>query len=123
MSFLVVAVIDDIDFCPSILEAWENIGVLGVTILESTGLGRIRRAGFLDNLPLMPNLEDLFEKDEIHHRTLFSVVESQETVNQMAEAVQQLTGDLDGPNTGFMFVVPVLQVFGLGTGRIDRNKE
>lgn len=123
MSFLVIAIIDDVELCPSILEAWENIGVKGVTILESTGLGRIRKAGLLDDIPLMPSLEDLFEKDEIHHRTLFSVVESQEMADRMAEAVQQSTGDLEEPNTGFMFVVPVLKVFGMGKHREDRTNE
>lgn len=123
MSFLVVAIIDDVELCPSIMSAWEEIGVLGITILESTGLGRIRKAGLLDNIPLMPSLEDLFENDEIHHRTLLSVVENQEIVNQMAAAVQKLTGDLDGPNTGFMFVVPVVQVIGMGKHRPDRSTE
>jgi len=123
MSFLVVAIIDDVEFCPSILNSWEEIGVRGVTILESTGLGRIRKAGLLDTIPLMPSLSDILERAETHHRTLFSVVDSQELVNKMAEIVQNMTGSLEEPNTGFMFVVPVVQVFGMGKHRQDRSNE
>lgn len=123
MSFLVVAIIDDYELCPSILDSWEEIGVRGVTILESTGLGRIRKAGLLDNIPLMPSLSDLLDRDEIHHRTLLSVVDSQEMVDKMADIVQKMTGDLEEPNTGFMFVVPVTQVFGMGKHRKDRSNE
>lgn len=123
MSFLVVAIINDVELCPIILESWENIGVKGVTILESTGLGHIRKAGLMEDIPLLPSLEDLYKEDEIHHRTLFSVVETQEIADKMAEIVQQLTGDLEEPNTGFLFVVPVLRVLGMGKHRQDRSNE
>jgi nitrogen regulatory protein PII len=123
MSYMVVLVVDDIEQCPAVLDAWEEVGVSGVTILASTGLGRIRKAGLRDDLPLMPNLSDLLENEEIQHRTLISVVDSQEIVDQMLSAVEKVIGDLDNPNTGFMFVVPVSQVFGFGKYRTATKVE
>ena len=123
MSYLVVLVVDDIEKCPAVLDAWEAAGAPGVTILSSTGLGHIRKAGLRDDVPLMPNLLDLFEQEEIQHRTLFSVVETQVMVDKMIAAVEQAIGDLDDPHTGFMFVLPVSQVWGLGKHRPDRTKE
>ncbi len=123
MSYLVVLVVDDIEKCPAVLDAWEAAGAPGVTILSSTGLGHIRKAGLRDDVPLMPNLLDLFEQEEIQHRTLFSVVETQAMVEKMIAAVEQAIGDLDDPHTGFMFVLPVSQVWGLGKHRPDRTKE
>lgn len=114
MAFLVACILDNLDDCPAILEAWENIGIYGVTILESTGLGRLKRTGLLDSMPLMPSLRDIFERGEVHHRTLFSVVDEQSMVDRMVEEVQKILGDLDKGRTGFLFVVPVLQVYGLG---------
>ncbi len=116
MAYLVVFVVDDPGECTSILEAWEAVGVIGVTILESTGLGRLRRAGLRDDLPLMPSIRDLLQTREVHHRTLFSVVEDQETVDKMVDAVQEQIGDLSQPHTGFLFVLPVLQVYGTASG-------
>lgn len=113
MKFLVVLVVDDPEDFPTILDAWENLGVTGITILESLGLGRLRRAGLEEDFPLMPSIRDLFESGEIHHRTVFSVVEGQEMVDSMVAAVHNITGDLDLPHSGFMFVVPVAQVYGL----------
>ncbi|NJD59339.1 MAG: hypothetical protein C3F13_08440 [Anaerolineales bacterium] len=123
MNYLVVLIVDDIDDCPKILSAWEELGVLGITILESTGLGRIRRAGLSEDLPLMPSIHDLYQFGEIHHRTLLSVVDSQELVDKMVTTAQEVIGDLDDPHTGFLFVVPVSQSYGLGRHRTDRTNE
>jgi nitrogen regulatory protein P-II 1 len=113
MSFLVVMIVDDPDNCPAILESWERIGITGVTILESTGLGRLRRSGLLDNFPILPSLEEILGRNEVRHRTLLSVVDSQSKVDQMVKAAQEVTGGLEAPNTGILFVLPVLQVYGL----------
>jgi len=113
MYFLVVFVIDDIDQCQDVLDAWENAGAQGITILESTGLGRVRRKGFRDDLPLIPSLSDLFKSSEEHHRTLFSVVNDQAQVDALVQATESVVGDLSQENTGFLFVVPVSQVYGM----------
>ena len=123
MNYMVVLIVDNVDNCPAILDAWEEAGVRGVTIIPSTGLGRVRRAGLLDDMPLMPSLEDLFEGDEVNHRTLISVVDSQEMVDKMVAIAQQVIGNLENPNTGLLFVTPVLQVYGLGKHRGDRSNE
>jgi nitrogen regulatory protein PII len=113
MSYLVVFVLDDPERCGDILDAWEVAGAPGVTILDSSGLGRVRQAGIRDDVPLMPSLSDLFRRQEARHRTLFSVVEDQAQVDAIARATQAVIGDLDRGHTGLLFVVPVSQVFGL----------
>lgn len=113
MYYLVVLIINNPEDCPTLLDAWENEGVKGITILNSSGLGRLRHAGLREDLPLMPSLEDLFQSEEIYHRLMMSVVDGQEIVDRLVKATYQITGDLDRPHSGFMFVVPVAQVFGL----------
>ena len=113
MPHLVVFVLDDPDRCRDVLDAWEAAGAPGVTILDSSGLGRVRRAGRRDDLPLMPSLADLFRREEDHHRTLFSVVKNQSQVEAIAQATQAIIGELDRGHTGLLFVVPVSQVYGL----------
>jgi nitrogen regulatory protein P-II 1 len=117
MSYLVVLIVDNPDDYPSILGAWEELGISGVTILESTGLGRIRKAGLGDDFPLMPSLEDFLGVREESHRTLISVVENQDQVTKMVDSAQQIIGNLDDPHTGFLFVVPVIEAYGLGRGK------
>lgn len=113
MNFLVVMIVDNPDDTSAILDAWEGMGVSGVTILESSGLGRYRQHGMYEDIPLMPSLGNFFQQDEVRHRTLLSVVKDQEMVDKMIKAVQDVSGDLDQPNSGFLFVVPVLQAIGL----------
>jgi nitrogen regulatory protein PII len=113
MAYLVVLVLDDPDRCRDLLDAWEAAGAPGVTILDSSGLGRVRRAGIRDDIPLMPSLSDLFRRQEDHHRTLFSVVKDQSQVEAIAQATQAVVGELDRGHTGLLFVVPVSQVYGL----------
>ena len=112
MYSMLVFVLDNPDQCQDILDAWETAGIFGITILESSGLGRIRRAGMRDDLPLMPSLGDMFKSKETHHRTLFTILEGQEQVDAVIEATQAVVGDLEQANTGLLFVLPVSQVHG-----------
>ena len=113
MFYLVMLVLDDLNQCRDVLDAWEAAGAPGVTILDSTGLGRVRRAGIRDDLPLMPSLSNLLRLEEDHHRTLFSIVEGKSQVEAIVQATRAVVGELDQENTGLLFVVPVSQVYGL----------
>ena len=113
MSYLVVFVLDSPDLCQDILDAWENTGAKGITILESTGIGRVRQAGIRDDLPLMPSLSELFKNAETHNRTLFSVVDDLDSAHTLVGAAQNIVGDLEQPNTGLLFIAPLVEVYGL----------
>ncbi len=122
MAFLVVLVLDDPDQCNDVLDAWESAGSTGITILESTGIGRVRKMGIQDNISLMPSLRELFQSKESHHRTLFSVVKDEATVDALVAATRASVGNLNLEETGFLFVVPVVRAVGLGlqkSGQVD----
>jgi nitrogen regulatory protein PII len=112
MYYLVVFVLDDPDKTHDVLDAWEEIGIRGITILESTGFGRVRRWGLRDDIPLMPGLDDLFREEEARHRTLFTVVREQEQIDAIVATTQSVVGDLNKDDTGLIFVLPVSQVYG-----------
>jgi nitrogen regulatory protein P-II 1 len=112
MPNLLVLVLDNPDQCHSILDAWEQAGVTGITILESTGQARMRKA-MRDDLPLMPSLRDLLAGTELHHRTLFSVVGDDEVLERAIAATERTIGDLNSHHTGVLFVMPVTRVLGL----------
>ncbi len=112
--YLLVLVINDPYFCTDLLEAWRLAGVPGATILESRGLGRALK-GARDDIPLMPSLDDLVSKDELRHRTIFSVVWDQDTIERVKEVTQQIIGRFEDDNTGFFFVVDVLEAHGMRT--------
>jgi nitrogen regulatory protein PII len=113
MAYLVVFVLDNQDQCKDVLDAWDAAGIHGVTILESSGLGRMRLAGIRDDIPLMPSLKNLFKHTETHHRTLFTVIGDEAQIDNIVNATKSVVGDLERPDTGFLFVVPVSHVFGI----------
>ena len=113
MSYLVVFVLDSPNLCQDVLDAWENAGAKGITILDSTGIGRVRQSGIRDDLPLMPSLSDLFKSTETHNRTLFSVVETLDAAHDLVEAAQNIAGDMEKNNSGLIFIAPLVEVYGL----------
>ena len=49
----------------------------------------------------------------IHNRTLFSVADDLHVAHTLVEAVQDSVGDLDKPDSGLLFIAPLLEVYGL----------
>lgn len=111
--FLVLFVLHDPELVEEVLSAWEGAGVSGVTILHSSGLGRLRQGFLRDDMPIFPSLESLEMNAEEFSRTLFSVVADQQTIDRLVVATEQIVGDLSQPETGLLVVLPVSQAFGL----------
>lgn len=107
-------VLDDPKRLDEVLTAWAEIGVRGVTIMESTGWQRRRMIqGFLSarfdfsSMAMSSRLEN--------HMTLFVVVENRSVVEQCLAEVEKIVGDLDNPDTGILVSWPVTIVKGLPT--------
>jgi hypothetical protein len=113
MYHLVVLVLDDVNLCGAVLDGWEAAGAFGITILDSTGLGRLRKAGLRDDFPLLPSIANLLRGREENHRTIFTVVEDEAMVDRLIAATQAVTGDLSEPDRGVLFALPVTRVVGL----------
>lgn len=109
--YMLIMVLDDTGRLNNVLQAWEEAGVPGVTILESTGLARAlaknhsHGGGAAPNTPLAPGVAG--------HHTLFAVVDDIDVAARVADHVQAILGDLNNPNTGILFLVPVLAAWGL----------
>jgi hypothetical protein len=114
MLHLVVVVLNDVNQLEPLMDAWTREGARGITVLHSTGVSRLKDALRRDDVPLFPSLSDLLEHDDLHHRTLFTVVEGDELVEKLIAAGQAVVGDFDEANTGILFTVPVGRALGLG---------
>lgn len=113
MYYMVLVIVNNLEQTPPLLDAWEAAAVPGITILESTGLGKIRKAGLRDDMPLIPSLSDLFRTQEHRHRTIFTVVEGEAKVDELIAITQENLGDMEQPENGVLFVLPVSRVIGL----------
>ncbi len=111
--YLILFVLNDPDKLRELLDAWEEAGTGGATVLVSTGMQRMRNGAIRDDIPLMPGLDDLYKRIEEHHRTLFTIVENDKVLKKIVEATKNVVGDLNQPNTGILVVLPTVQVYGI----------
>ena len=113
MNQMLILVVNDLDKCADLLEAWDAAGAKGVTCIDTTGIGHMRRATKVGDLPFYPSLIDLLRAREHHHRTFFTVVDDESLLEKLIQAAQDAVGGLDAPNTGILFTVPVNHVYGI----------
>ncbi len=113
MNQMLMFVLNDLDKCADLLEAWDAAGAKGVTCIDTTGLGHMRRATEMGDLPFYPSLADLLRAKEYHHRTFFTVVDDEALLETLIKAADDVVGGLDAPDTGILFTVPVSRVYGM----------
>ncbi len=109
--YMLIMVLDNIAHRNDVLASWENAGIRGVTILESTGLHRV----LLRHRPdvAYSGFGRIFGNTETGHNTLFAVVDDMAIIEAAVAATERIVGKLDGPNTGIMFALPISRVWGL----------
>jgi nitrogen regulatory protein P-II 1 len=111
---LVLFVLHDPEKLPELLEAWKEAGVSGATVLFSTGMGRLDQSpALLDDIPIMPSLDDFLPRGERFSRTVFSMIDDEKVVSRVIEATERVVGDLNEPDRGLLMVLPVTRVYGL----------
>lgn len=112
--FMVMYVSKDVDQASEMLDVWVKAGVRGVTILESAGMQQVSEMGGIrSDMGIVFSLNKLMRANEIHHRTLFSAISDEETLNQVIEASTRQVGDWSRPDVGVLFAWPISHAYGL----------
>lgn len=112
MAQLLVVILHESAQLPALLDAWQDIGLPGTTILDSAGARRAK--GWLQRVGFQA-IGELFSASEVRNKTLLSVVENEELLEKAITVTEEIIGDLNIPHKGLLFVVPVTQVRGLIT--------
>ena len=112
--YMILLVLNNPDYLDDVLTAWENAGVSGITVLPSTGLGRIRQKdGLRDDVPLIPGLEDFYHHESDISHTLFTLVDTKEITQIVVNETEKIIGNLDEPGNGILVVLPTIEIHGL----------
>jgi nitrogen regulatory protein P-II 1 len=117
--YLLVLVLDDVSHLKDVLRAWQDTGVKGVTILDSTGLNRVLKR----HRPQAAYARFSQIAGTIHasHNTLFAVIDDLAVAEAAAGATQAVIGSLRAPDTGIMFALPLARVWGANVSRIGED--
>lgn len=115
--FLVLYVSRNVEQADAVLKTWIKAGIAGVTILESAGMQQAGSHGLRDDIGIIPSLATLLRGTEIHHRTLFSAIKDEETLNKVVQATETYVEDWSSPDVGILLVLPLIQAYGIEKGK------
>jgi len=112
--FMIMYVSKDVEQASEMLDVWVKAGVKGVTILESAGMQQVTEsAGIRADMGIIFSLNKLMKSQEIHHRTLFSAIKDEDTLNKVITASTNHVEDWTRPDVGVLFAWPLSHAFGL----------
>lgn len=109
--YMILYVLNDPNKLDALLDAWEDVGISGATIVESTG--RQRRKAHKAHIPMRFSFVGGSECVECYHFTLFAVVDDERLVQRCIEATERVAGDLSLPDTGILAAWPLAAVKGI----------
>lgn len=109
--YMLIMVLDDVAHREGVLQAWLRAGVQGVTVLESTGVNRVLQRSEAQSMFM--GFGQVFGGGRVGHNTLFAVIDSLELAEAAVRNTEEVVGDLNSPNTGIVFTVPVTKTWGL----------
>lgn len=85
--------------------------VKGATILDSQGMASSIVNNDITDIPLFGSLKTLLRDRHPYNKTIFTVINDQEKLYKVVEAIQYLLKDEKKPDGGFMFTIPVGEIF------------
>jgi CBS domain-containing protein len=110
MTQLLVLMLYDIKHLEQLLKTWEDIGVPGVTILESAGGRRTR--SWLQQVGLGA-VGELFSSVDVRSKTLLALIDDEEVLERASAEAERIVDDLFEPTGSLLFVMPVSRTVGV----------
>lgn len=106
-------VLNDLDFLSPILEKFLELKIKGATIVESEGMRKV----ILQNEGLSSLMKNIFSPNPTNYqddsKTIFTVIKEDSQVQLAVEEIQKLLSQSKKDTVGFMFTVPVADIYPL----------
>lgn len=114
---LLVVIVEDPDKIEPLMDSWYEHNISGATIIDSRGMGHV----IADHYSIFSRFSDLTgaRGGSYHNNVIFTVIENEKLLNKAIEDVYDIIGDLNQPNTGMLFTLPIGQVAGFKTPLSD----
>ncbi len=106
---LLVIVLNKTEFLTDLLDGFVEEGIKGATIVDSAGMGHVIASHF----PLFSSFAQLMKDDDKHSKMIFTVVDSCGERDKAVKVVESVIGDIEKPDTAFLFSLPVSFVKGI----------
>ena len=105
-------VLNKTEYLDDVLEAFVDIGITGATIIDSQGMGSAMTDINSTEIPFYGLLKNMLEDSRPYNKTIFTVINDDELLDQAVKKVKEIVGDIYKPGVGIMFTVPVGNAYG-----------
>ncbi len=115
--YMIMFVLDDPRLLDKLLESWNDVGINGATIVDSTGIQRqLKKRAELHLHYLYTPVSVGAEHGNL---TLFIIVEEESMIQKCLESTEAVTGNLEEPNSGIFAVWPITYIKGIHKGIVE----
>lgn len=108
---VLIMVLNKTNYLEDIIKEFNNCGIRGATIIESTGMAKILTSCG-EEIPMFGSLKMLLNEKRPFNKTIFTVLKD-EQVKIAVDAIKSVVGDLKKPGVGILFTLPVNYVEGI----------
>lgn len=85
--------------------ALANAGIHGATIIESSGMAQSLYK--LESMPSVDILRHILNKEDANASQTILIAVEEDKIDTVRETTKEVLGDMDAPNAGVMFGVPI----------------
>lgn len=115
--YVLFIVLNQPEFLPDVLFKLKKLRIRGATVIDSMGATLLTKDIY--KVPIFGALMKSMDGDTHSNKTIFSVIEREEQVEEAMASIEELIGgDMKQPNKGIMFVLPVSHMRG---GELNRH--
>ncbi len=108
--FALVLILNDISKLDNIHEAFYQEEI-GATTIDSQGMGKV----LIDhniNIPMLDSVKKLIDGRKPYSKIVFSIIRDKEKLDNVVEKIKEELDYFDEPGVGFMFSMPVMEIYG-----------
>jgi nitrogen regulatory protein PII-like uncharacterized protein len=109
---LLILILKKVELIDTVIKQLAEAGVKGGTILEGTGMAKSLVS--MEDLPIFSMLKAILADEGKDACKVMLFVLKEEQVMITRKTIRKVIGDLNAPNTGIMFSIPITYVEGLG---------
>lgn len=110
---LLIFVLNQSEKLDAVLNAFQNAGIGGATILDSTGMAKVlHTVDEEEEMPLFGSLRHFLNPSREKSHTIFTVLQDSQ-LQTAVDAIESVVGDLKQANAGIVFSLPIDYVKGL----------
>lgn len=111
IMYALFVVLNEVDCLEDILSGFLENEVSGATIVDSQGMGSAIANSNNTDIPFFSSLRMLIGDSHPYSKTIFTVLKDKSMVDKAVGVVQEVMGDIEGSGLGFMFSLPIANVY------------